>query len=306
MPVAAPVLAPATQPRQALDQALGVPDLDVVAVQACLDPLPDQPAGHRVGVAADVDGAAAVHPHGDALAGVEPLPGQRAQQGQLLGQPHLPAPVALGEQLPQEGFVRRPAGEVPAAAQHQRLVQRPLELPVALLHVAVLMRPRRVDRLAPQAVVPQQRLVAELKGPPIAAGGDGRRQGVGPMHLGGAAQLGQGILQAVAEALEALAEADRAGLPVGVGQHEVVDQVRKRLAADGHLQAAGVREVGGAQPARLVDLAEEHLLGGAVQGAPLLDVPLQGAQLPLGKAPRVLALQPVEHSLGLQARVEGQ
>jgi hypothetical protein len=84
MPVGDPVLAPAAQPRQALDQALGVPDLDVVDVQARLDPLPDQPAGHRVRVAADVDGAAAIHPHGDTLAGVEALPGQRAQQGQLL------------------------------------------------------------------------------------------------------------------------------------------------------------------------------------------------------------------------------
>ncbi len=97
------------------------------------------------------------------------------------------------------------------------------------------------------------------------------------MHLGNAAQLGQGILQAVTEALEALGEADRAGLPVRVGQHEVVDQVRERLAVDGHLQAAGVREVGGAQVAGLVDLAEEHFLGRPVQGAPLLDVALQGA-----------------------------
>jgi hypothetical protein len=126
------------------------------------------------------------------------------------------------------------------------------------------------------------------------------------MHPGDTAQLGQGILQAVAEALEALGEADRARLPVRVGQHEVVDQVRERLAVDGHLQAAGVREVGGAQPAGFVDLAEEHLLGRPVQGTPLLDVPLQGAQLPVGKAARVLALQPLEHGLGLQAGVEGQ
>src|SRR5438045_2992425 len=80
-------------------------------------------------------------------------------------------------------------------------------------------------------------------------------------HARHAAQLGEGILQAVAEALEALGEADAAGLPVRVGQHEVVDQVRKRLAVDRHLQAAGVREIGGAQVAGLVDLAEEHLLG---------------------------------------------
>jgi hypothetical protein len=177
---------------------------------------------------------------------------------------------------------------------------------VALLHVAVLVRPRRVDRLALQAVVPPQRLVAPLEGRPIAAGWDGRRQGVGAMHLGDAAQLGQGVLQAVAEALEALGEADRAGLPVRVGQHEVVDQVGERLAVDGHPQAAGVREVGGAQVTGLVDLAEEHLLGRPVQAAPLLDVALQGAQLPVGKAAGVLALKPLEHGLGLQAGVEGQ
>jgi hypothetical protein len=66
--------------------------------------------------------------------------------------------------------------------------------------------------------------------------------------------------------------------------------MRKRLAIDGHLQAAGVREVGGTQLAGLVDLAEEHLLGRPVQGTPLLDVPLQGAQLPLGKATGILTL----------------
>jgi hypothetical protein len=277
VPVGDPVLAPATQPRQALDQALGVPDLNVVGEEAGLDPLPDQPAGHRVGVAAHVDGAATIHPHPQPLAGVEALPRQWPQQGQFLDQPRLPDPIPLHEQLPQECLVGRPAGEVPAAAQHQGLVQRPLELPVALLHVAVLMRLRRVDRLPLQAVVPQQRLVTPLKGRAITAGRDRGRQGVGAMHLGSAAQLGQGVLQALAEALEALAEADGAGLPVGVGQHEVVDQVREGLAVDGHLQAAGVREVRGAQLAGLVDLAEEHLLGRAVQGPPLLDVPLQGA-----------------------------
>jgi hypothetical protein len=157
------------------------------------------------------------------------------------------------------------------------LIQGPLELPMTLLHIAILMRLRGVDRLALQAVVPQQRLVATLKGRSIAAGWHGRRQGIGAMPLWDAAQLGQGVLQAVAEALEALGEADRAGLPVGVGQHEVVDQVPKRLAIDGHVQTAGVGEIRGAQLAGLMDLAKEDLLGRPVQGTPLLDVSLQGA-----------------------------
>ncbi len=97
VPVGDPVLAPAAQPRQPLDQPLGVPDLDMVGEKPGLNPFPDQPAGHRVGVAADVDGAAAVRPHPDALVGVKALPRQRPQQGQLLDQPRPPALVALGE-----------------------------------------------------------------------------------------------------------------------------------------------------------------------------------------------------------------
>ena len=306
VPVGDAVLAPPPQTRQVLDQALGVPDLDVVGEQAGLDPFPDQPAGHRVGVAADVDGAAAIHTHLHTLAGVQTLGGQRPQQGQFLDQPRLPAAIALLEQLPQERLIRRPADEVPAAPQHQRLVQRSLELPVALLHVAVLMRLGRVDRLALQAVMLQQYLVTPLEGGPITAGRDSGRQGIGAMHPRNAPQLGQGVLQTVAEALEALGEADRAGLPVGVSQHEVVDQVRERLAVDGHLQTAGVGEVGGAQVAGLMDLAEEDLLGRPVQGPPLLDMPLQSAQLPLGKAAGIFALQPVKHGLGLQAGVKSQ
>jgi hypothetical protein len=306
VPVVDAVLAPAAQARQALDEALAVPDLDVVGVQAGLDPLADQAARHRVGVVADVDGAPRIHPHADAPAGVEPPGRQRPQHGQLLRQPCLPALIPLGEQLPQERFVGRPAGEIAAAAQHQRLVQRPLELAVALLHVAVLVRLRRVDGLALQAVVPQQGLVAALKGRPITPRRHRRGQGIGAMDARHAAQLGQGVLQAVAEALEALGEADGTGLPVRVGQHEVVDQMREWLAADGDRQARGVREVRGTQPARFVGLGEEDLLGRPVQGTPLFDVPLQGAELPIGEAAGIGPLQPVEHGLGLQAGVEGQ
>ncbi len=67
-----------------------------------------------------------------------------------------------------------------------------------------------------------------------------------------------------------------------------------------------MREVRGAEPARFVDLSEEDLLGRPVQGAPLLDVPLQGAELAIGEAAGIGALQPGEHGLGLQAGIEGQ
>jgi hypothetical protein len=126
------------------------------------------------------------------------------------------------------------------------------------------------------------------------------------MNLRHAAQLGQRVLQPGAETLETLGETDAAGLPVRVGQHEVVDQMRKRLTANGDLQTRRVREVRSPDSSRLVDLPEEDLLGRSVQRPPLLDVPLQGPQLPLGKTPRVLTLQPGEQRLGLQAGVERQ
>ena len=185
-------------------------------------------------------------------------------------------------------------------------MQRPLELAVALLDVAVLVGLRRIDGLALQAVVAQQHLVALLKRLPVTPRRHGRGQGVGAMQVRHAAQFDQGVLQAVAEALEALSEADGAGLPVRVGQHEVVDQVGERQALDGDLQARRVGEVRGAEPAGGVDLGEEDLLGRPVQGTPRLDVPLQSTQLAVGEAAGVLALQPGEQGVGLEARVEGQ
>ena len=86
----------------------------------------------------------------------------------------------------------------------------------------------------------------------------------------------------------------------------MVDQVGEGHAVDGHAQAGAMREVGGAQPAGLVDLGEEHLLGRAVQGPPLLDAALQGPQLAVGEAAGETALQVVEQGFGLQSGVEAQ
>jgi hypothetical protein len=148
---------------------------------------------------------------------------------------------------------------------------------MTLLYVAVLVRPGRVDGLALQAVVLQQAVITLLKRVPLAAGRHGGCQRIGAVHLRHAAQFRQRVLQARAETLEALGEADRARLPVRVGQHEVVDQVCKRLTVDGNAQAGAVREVRGTQPTGLMHLGEEHFLGRSVQSPPLFETPLQGA-----------------------------
>jgi hypothetical protein len=301
-----PALAPPAQPRQHLDPPLGVPDLQVLDEQPHLHLLADQPAGHRVAVAADVDQAALVHPRPQPLARLEPPRRQGPQHRHLLRQPRPPAGVQLRQQLPQEGHVGVAVGEVPAAAQPQCLVHRLLKAAVPLLDVAVLVGVARLGLLAGQPVVGQQRLVAagELLG--VRQVVDRRAQAVGAVPLRHAAQLPQGVLQPLAQTLQALREAERGRLPVRVGQHEVVGQVRERRPGDRHPQLGQVGEVAGAEPAGFVDLGEEDFLGWAGRGPPALDVPLQGPQLAIGEAAGVAALQLLEERLGLQPAVDLQ
>lgn len=254
-----------------------------------------------------MDRAAPVHAHTQPPARLQTTRRQRTQQRQLLRQTLPPARIALVEQATQERLVVRPADEIPAAAQHQGLVQGSLELPVALFHVPVLVAMSCLDRLPSEAIVPQQRLIAlPERRRAFRARRDGRRQPVGAVQLRRAAQVPQSVLQALAEALVALREADRPRLPVRVGQHEVVDQVVERRPGDGHLQVGAVGEVAGAQASGVMDLGKEHLLGRSLQGAPLLEAPLQGSQLAVGEASGEAMLQIVKQGFGLQSRVDSK
>jgi hypothetical protein len=148
VPVDDAVLAPTPQPGQPFQQPPGVPHLDVLGIQPGLDPFADQSAGHRIDVVADMDGAARIDTHPHAPTRLQSLRRERTQSCQLLSQAWLPARVQLGEHLPHERFVGGSVAKVAAAAQQQRLVERSLELPMALLGVAVLVGRRGVGRLA--------------------------------------------------------------------------------------------------------------------------------------------------------------
>lgn len=173
---------------------------------------------------------------------------------------------------------------------------------VALLGVAVLVPLARLDGLGRQAIVVEQGLVAALERLRPPGGLHGGGQAVGTVQLRHAAELPQGVLQALAEALVALGEADGARLPVGIRQDEVVEQVGEGDACQGDGQVGAVGEVGGGQPSGVVDLGEEDLPGRPVLGPPALDAPLQRPQLAVRKATGVLPLQGLEEGFGLQAR----
>ena len=292
VPVLDVMLATSTQPRQLLHPLLGVPHLDALGVQPGLHPLVDQPARHRVDVALHADDAARFHAHTQPLARLQSLTRQRPQPGHFLRQPGGATGVLLPEHLPHEHRVTVPAGEVPAAAHHQRLVHSPLELVVALLRVAVLVALACLDGLALQTVVTQQRLIALLERlRPFASRLHGRRQPIGAMHVRHAAQFPQRVLQPFAEALQAFREAEGPRLPVGVRQHEMVDHVDERTAVDGHAQFRTVGEVAGSQPTGMMHLGEEDLFGRPAFGPPPLDPPLQGPQLAVREAAGEASLQ---------------
>jgi hypothetical protein len=178
---------------------------------------------------------------------------------------------------------------------------------VTLLHVAVLVALAGLDGLALQAVVGQQGLVASLERfGPFHPRLDGRRQPVGAVQRRHPAQLPQGVLQALTEALQALRETDCTRFPIGVGEHEVVDQVGERAAVDRHAQVGAVGEVAGTQPAGVMHLGEEHLLGRTLQGAPPLDPSLQGAELTVGEAAGETPPQVGEQGLGLEPGVQAE
>jgi len=129
---------------------------------------------------------------------------------------------------------------------------------------------------------------------------------VAAVPLGHAAQFPQRVLQAHAQTSETLGETERHRLPVRVRQHQVIHHMLEWLPSDGHLQTVHVSEVGGTQPARMMDLAEVHFLAWPLRGAPLLHAPLQRPQLPLVKPSRILLLEPAPQRLGLKARRQFQ
>jgi len=301
VPVVHALLVPAAQTWLPLDQLLGVPHLDLLGIQADLDFLADQPAGHRVTVPLDVNQAALVHATTSPLACFQPSCRQRTQHRQLFGQP-LPAPgVQLLRQPAQETLILLAARKITAATQHQGLIHGLLETPMPLLDVAVLMSVVGLDLLADHSVVTQQALITLRELLPLRQVVHCRAQTIRPMTLRYAAQVVQRVLQSFTQALEALREAERHRLPVRVGQHEVVDHVLEALAGYGHAQLGHVREVRRGQPAGFMHLAEEYFLGRSRRGPPAPHLPLQGPQLSVAEPSRVAPLQLAEDCLGLQA-----
>jgi hypothetical protein len=298
------MLASAAESRQRVQLPGSVPDVERFGPDVDIHLFADQTTRQRVGVAADVDRAPGIDPGLEPSRHLEPARRQGRQHGHLLINTLLSMGIASGHELLEERLVVASAGEITAPAQHQGLVGGLLEAVVALLDVAILVGLPRLDRLTFELVMREQSLVSPGEHLGFGVAVDRGGQAIGAVSPGDSSQFPQGVLQTLAEALETLGEADGAGLPVGIGEHEVIDQVVERFAEDGDAEPGHAGEVRFGEPPRLVDLCEVHLLGRPFEGAPEFDPPLQATELDVGETARIAALQVEEEGLGLEPRVE--
>ena len=233
----------------------------------------------------------------------KPARRKRLQSGLLFRETFRPAGVLLREHLVEETLILIAARKITATAKQQRLVDRRFQMPVQTLAVVVLVwttrvRPRRLDAVVlhqainPGREIPVGRQVLHRRAETVRA-----------MTPGRTAQRPDRVLKTFGQTLETLREADTRRLPVRVGQHEMVEQMRERLAADRDVEVRHVGEVRRPHVARIVDLREERLTIRTVRGTPLANLPLERAKLPILKSPRLLRLQLLENRLGLQTRL---
>ncbi len=227
------MLAPASESRQGVDLSGPMPDVEGFGPDVNIHLFADQTAGQRVGVAADMDRAPGIDPGLESPSHLQPASRQGRQDGHFLTKTLLSVGIASGHELLEKQLIIASAGEITAASEHQGLVDGLLETMMTLLDVAILIGLSRLDRLAFELVMREQSLVSSSEHIGFLVAVDRCGQAIGAVSPGDSSQFPQGVLQTLAEALEAFGEADGAGLPVGVGEHEVIDHVIEGLAEDG-------------------------------------------------------------------------
>lgn len=197
------------------------------------------------------------------------------------------AGVAAADQFVDEAAVVLDRVEVARAAQQQRVLDGALEMAVGGLDHPILMgQPAVVAAgchtvMAAQAGIPGGPVLLDLRGEIV----EGGREAVAAVLARRAAEGPERVLHPGGQGYEALAaEHDIGVLEAAEGEAEVVEAVRQRRSRHRHADVRHVGEVGEAEPARLVGLAEDHLPLRPVQRPPLANAPLErpphpGAQL---------------------------
>ena len=232
---------------------------------------------------------------------------QKLEHRPLDGQPLDYPGVHARDDLLDERLVAGSVVEAARAAQAQGLVERGLERVVARLDRAVLVRLAGVAAARAHAVVPAQVGVAARQILLFGQVLEGRREAVGAVFLGHAAELPQRALQAGGQRNEALAAGDDHRMaPAGMGEHELVETMVESRAFHDDVELVGHGEVGQPQAAWRMLLREVDLAFGAVRGPPLPQAALQGAKHALVIGAWMAALKLLEQRDGVELVVDTQ
>ena len=117
--------------RHGLNQMPVMSDGDLFGTDPKIDELTNQPTRHRIGIGAHMNRAAATDAHTlDDVVSVKPLVRQAFQMSKIIKELFPAVIVGSFDQLFHEGEVLFATFKVPAAAQHQRLLDAILEMPV--------------------------------------------------------------------------------------------------------------------------------------------------------------------------------
>ena len=199
---------------------------------------------HRVAVLSHAYRAAPGYPHAVALVALQAPLWQRPQEGLLLFEALLALRIQLPKQLLEKGLVGLPTLEIVAATKDELVLYGPLQTVVPLFNLPVLMWTRRLRMPRVHPVVAQQCLIAFGEVFTALALQVTYRTAHRRVQPGRTCTAHERMLQAFRERLEALRPADRAGLPIGICQHKVKQQIRGRLPLYRYLQYVEAREVG--------------------------------------------------------------
>jgi hypothetical protein len=154
------MLASASESRQGVQLSGPVPDVEGLGPDVNIHLFADQTAGQRVGVAADMDRAPGIDPGLEPASHLQPASRQRRQHGHFLTKTLLSSGIASGHELLEERLVVASTGEIAAPTKHQGLVDSLLETVMTLFNVAILVGLSRLDCLAFEMVMREQRLVS--------------------------------------------------------------------------------------------------------------------------------------------------
>ncbi|GAA3257193.1 hypothetical protein GCM10020258_60460 [Sphingomonas yabuuchiae] len=182
-----------------------------------------------------------------------------------------PPGIVAAHDLGEERAPVLDGGEVTCPAQLECLIEPILKVTMTAFYGPILMGDPAIVAGGLHLVIGAQGGIA---GPQIFLGillqvGERRGEAIGAMLVRHAAKLPQRILKAAGQRREAFSSQHDLGmLPPGIDQREVIDQVRARIAGDGDLQIAGVKEIRHALSAWRMVLPEDDLTLWSILGLP--------------------------------------